>query len=704
MNKMNVFNKSVLAAGISIALSTLAIPAAHAVSINWGEIEGSFDSTFSAGISWRTESRDYDNLIGKSNNPNNGLDWSNYTAFGNTKYLSSEIFAKDGGYSTNGDLANLAWAKGDAFSQTLKGLHELDLSYRNYGLFVRGMYYKDFALDSALNYTRELDIGTDTERSIDVCRDDDAADTACSDIRLLDAYVTADYDWGDVPVSFRVGQQVISWGESALISHGISSINAVDVGRLRTPGAELKEAFIPQGMVSFSAGLTDNLSMELFYQYQWEPIVVPVGGTYFASNDFVSEGGQFNAVQLGFSGNPDIDLDFIVSEMVNLSKILQTPGMTAADQVSAMLAYPTKVTLKVDTEEADDDGQYGIKFSYFVEDTEFGFYHMNYHSRRPIISGQAANFTNQALFADITTLVTLDATGGVIDADVVNNLESFSKAKIVYPEDIKLYGFSFNTTIGNTSVAGEIAHRVDEPLQIDDVELLFAAMPQQLANAAAASYNAINGTSLTCADAAVQADARCFYEGISQMDTVDPGGVADGYVLLDTTQAQINFTHLFGPTLGADNLIVFAEVGGVWIHGMPNPEERRLNGPGTSRSASYEGLESVILATHNGPETNPFPTDFAWGYRLVLKTEHNNIFSGVNASTQLVFSHDVDGITPDPIYLFTEGSKSIGASLTFDYQNRWSATVGYNAFWGGKGTINAMEDKDFASFSIKYSI
>ena len=39
----------------------------------------------------------------------------------------------------------------------------------------------------------------------------------------------------------------------------------------------------------------------------------------------------------------------------------------------------------------------------------------------------------------------------------------------------KLYGFSFNTTLGETSVAGEIAYRQDEPLQIDDVEILYYA-------------------------------------------------------------------------------------------------------------------------------------------------------------------------------------------------------------------------------------
>ncbi len=134
------------------------------------------------------------------------------------------------------------------------------------------------------------------------------------------------------------------------------------------------------------------------------------------------------------------------------------------------------------------------------------------------------------------------------------------------------------------------------------------------------------------------------------------------------------------------------------------PDDIRLNGPGTSRSGGNPDMPAIIVATHNGPETNPFPTDFAWGYRLVAKTDHNNVFDGVNASVKVIFSHDVKGITPDPIFLFTEGSKSLGASIDFNYQNRWSAAFSYNAFWGGKGTINAMEDKDFVSFNIKYSI
>ena len=68
------------------------------------------------------------------------------------------------------------------------------------------------------------------------------------------------------------------------------------------------------------------------------------------------------------------------------------------------------------------------------------------------------------------------------------------------------------------------------------------------------------------------------------------------------------------------------------------------------------------------------------------------------------FSHDVDGITPDPMFLFTEGRKSVALGVNFDYQNRWGADISYNNFFGGVGTTNAMADRDYVSFNIKYSI
>ncbi|QYJ80255.1 DUF1302 domain-containing protein [Shewanella acanthi] len=673
----NRFNKSALALGVASAL--IMASSANAVSFNWGDVEGTFDSTWTLGASWRVADRDWNGQIGKVNQPQ--FDWTGYSAFGNTLYTSQDIWAQQGSYSSNGDLSNMLYSKGDTTSEIFKGLHELSLKYENYGLFARGMYFYDRKLnDGNFGYTDPL-----TGKEYDPCADSDASKVQCKDIRLLDAFVYANFDLNDGanPLSVRLGNQVVSWGESTLIAHGISEINAVDLNILNAPGAELKEAFRPQGMLWASLGITESLSVEAFYQYDWQPIWIPTPGSIFATNDFAGYGGYAQNAQLGFNVNPDMNLDFLMQEYEKLAALVASGASVPTAQLVAMsLAYPTKATLVKDEAEPSDSGQYGIKFGYYAPElgeTEFGLYYMNYHSRRPIISGTASNFTTPALLSDLSVL---GANAGQIDRDVMLSLQSFSKAQIEYPEDIKLYGFSFNTLIGDTSVAGEISHRQDEPMQIDDVELLFAAMPQQLANAGIAPE----------------------LDGLSQLDVVEPGAYREGFIRLDTTQAQMTFTHLFGPTFGMDNLVMLAEVGGVWIHDMPGFDELRLNSPGTGRSGGNPDMPGIIQVLHNGPETNPFATDFAWGYRIVAKADYNNLFAGVNMSPRLIFSHDVDGITPDPMFLFTEGRKSVALGLNFDYQNRWGADLSYNNFFGGVGTTNAMADRDYVSFNIKYSL
>ena len=675
------FNKSALALGVVSALTLGMSSTVSAVSFDWGDVQGTFDSTWTAGVSVRVAERDWSGQIGKVNQPQ--MDWSGYSAFGapfgTTKFTSSQIWAQDGSYSSNGDLGNLLYSKGDTTSEIVKGLHELSLKYDNYGLFVRGMYFYDRKANQGdFGYNDPL-----TGKEVDLCRDEQASDVQCKDVRLLDAFVYGNWDLndGENPLTVRVGNQVVSWGESTLIAHGIGEINPVDLNILNAPGSELKEAFRPQGMVWASLGLTENLNVEAFYQYDWQPIWVPTPGSTFSSNDFAGFGGYNQNAQLGFNANPDMNLDFLISEYQKFYGLAKTTNFSPT-LASAMIAYSTKAALIQEEASASDDGQFGIKFGYYAPElgeTEFGLYYMNYHSRRPIISGTASNFTAGAIGRDYGRLA---ASGGVIDRDLLLSMETFTKAQIVYPEDIQLFGASFNTLVGDTSVAGEIAHRVDEPLQIDDAELLFAAMPQQLANAG----------------------LRPDLDGLSQLKGVTSGQTVDGFVLSDTTQAQMTFTHLFGPTFGTDNLTMLAEIGGVWIHDLPGFDELRLNGPGTGRSGGNPEMTGIVQALHNGPETNPFPTDFAWGYRLVAKADYNNVYKGINMSPRIIFSHDVSGITPDPMFLFTEGRKSVALGLNFDYQSRIGVDLSYNNFFGGVGTTNAMADRDYVSFNVKYSI
>jgi len=683
-NLCDKFYKKPLAVSITAAFMTLVSSNAFAKNYDVGNFEISFDSTFSVGSSWRVENRNWDEHIGKSNNLNNGFDFSHYNAALNATPINTTIWSGAGAYSNNGDNGNLNFDAGDSFSQILKGTHELDIRYDNIGIFIRGMYYYDNAMiNGDINWENPV-----SGQINDPCDDKEAKRQVCQDIRLLDAFVYGDFDLGDMPLSVRVGNQIISWGESTLISHGISELNPVDVARLKAPGAQLKEAFIPFGAVWASLGITENFNVEAFYQYSFEKTILPPPGSYFSTNDFAGDGGSNNLVQLGFSGNPDMDITSLLVGLNQVGDLARSGNPLAA---SAYLAYPTKVTLRAPGSQAanepDDGGQYGLRLSWYLaelNDTELSLYYMNYHSRRPIFAGKTADFSAQSIGNDVTYLATNPE---ITEQDIYDNLTSFSQVKLDYPEDIKLYGLSFNTTVGTTALAGEISYRQDEPLQIDDVELLFAAMPQQLANAG----------------------IKPELNGISQLNAPDgqpfgPGVTANGYILSDSIQAQMTLTHLWGPSFGASQLVTLLEIGGINISDMPDPSELRLNGPATDRNGGIAVAPGLEIPVQGGIETNLFPTDFAWGYRIIGKLQYSNVFAGININPRVVFSHDVDGITPDPLFLFVEDRKSVALGVSFDYQSRWSADFSYNAFFDGAGTTNRISDRDFVSLSISYSI
>ena len=83
-------------------------------------------------------------------------------------------------------------------------------------------------------------------------------------------------------------------------------------------------------------------------------------------------------------------------------------GANPADISQAYLAYPTKVVIRGFSDDAhndaDDQGQYGLRLTWFAEnlnETEFSFYHINYHSQRPLISGKTSDFTAEGIGADL---------------------------------------------------------------------------------------------------------------------------------------------------------------------------------------------------------------------------------------------------------------------------------------------------------------
>ena len=118
------------------------------------------------------------------------------------------------------------------------------------------------------------------------------------DLNLLDAYVTGNFDVGGIPLSVRVGDQVINWGESVFIRNGLNSINPVDSSKVRVAGAEVRDVLEPVTAANIRLGLTDNLSLESFYQLRWVHTELEPAGTFFSTSDSASPGAD--TVHIGF--------------------------------------------------------------------------------------------------------------------------------------------------------------------------------------------------------------------------------------------------------------------------------------------------------------------------------------------------------------------------------------------------------------------
>ena len=458
-----------------LALAIPLVMAAQAQSFEFytGGIEGSFDSEISMGSSWRVEAQD-----------------DQFLANGNEE---------DG---------NANFSEGSAFSQVFKGSHDLQLSYKNFGGFVRGKYWYDSALadnnvDRGHTPTATIGTGVTDPLSVNHAGGGRLDDSEFNDLskfsgaEILDAFVYGEFDVLGMPLDVRLGKQVVSWGESTFILGGINAINPVDVNGFTRPGAEIKEILLPVNMAYANIGLTESISLEAFYQLEYQESVLPGCGTYFSPNDYISDG--CNVVTL------------------------EVPGVSASLQRS-------------EDEKPADDGQFGLSMRYVAEelaDTEFGLYYMNIHSRTP--TGNGRKFDAQEVGA-------LMAAGVPQTAAVISSTSYF----VAYPEDLQIMGLSFATTLGSVAFSGELSYHKDTPIQINAGQLITATLFGSTQGLAAI------GKDSTILDAEVSAIA--------------PGGEIVGYREFDVSQAQFTAIKFIDRFLGADRFTLIAEAGYTFIH------------------------------------------------------------------------------------------------------------------------------------------
>lgn len=623
---------------LSVGLASVLAGPASAVTFDIGEIEGTFDSSLSVGASWSTAKPDK-RFIGNAN--------------GGT------------GYTQTGDDGRLNFQRGKTFSQIFKGLHDLELKYKDTGVFVRGKYW----------YDTELQDGNRPFKDISNNGRKEGAKTRGAEI--LDAFVYHNYAIGDQPGTVRLGKQVVSWGESTFIMNSINSVNPIDVSAFRRPGAELKEGLIPVNMLFVSQNLTDQLSMEAFYQIGWKQTVVDNCGTFFSSADVAADGCNDNYYIL--------DKEYTKLLSSNLPAVQSLLGGLAATPGFSDIANPILNTVnginygeegmmvpRSKDRKAGDSGQWGTAFRWLGDNTEYGAYFMNYHSRTPFLSMQNANAGVVGSIEDLYALAPSLIQGGVIPPQLGPLIPVLGLAGAVangsyfmdYPEDIRLYGLSFSTTLPTgTAWQGEISYRPNAPVQINTQQMT-------LALAAPINPNALGWQNKSA------------------------GGIQRGYNRKEITQVQTTFTHFFDQVLGASRATVVGEVGFTHVGGLESKDKIRYGRDpifGVKGSAIDPTGSSVAKYGDHG-----FTTANSWGYRVRGILDYNNAIAGINLHPNMAFSHDVDGYGPNG--QFNEGSKAVSFGLDADYQNTYTAGLSYTNFFDGR--YNTLKDRDFVSLNF----
>ncbi|MCP8467615.1 DUF1302 domain-containing protein [Pseudomonas sp. ZM23] len=556
------------------------------------------------------------------------------------KFISNYnvVGAKGTAASRTADDGRLNFSKGDTFSKIFKGTHDLELKYGDSGAFLRGKYWYDFELkDEDLRYYNIDDRGRDQSAK-------------ASGAEFLDAFVYHNYQLGDLPGNVRFGKQVVSWGESTFIPNSINSINPVDVSALRRPGAEVKEALIPVQLFYLSQGLSENVTAEGFYQIKWDKTTTENCGTFFAV-DAVAKGCDDRLVIAGPDFAPG-------DPRANSGNILDV----AANRANAYIP-------RTDDHEPGDSGQFGLALRWFLpelNDTELGAYVMNYHSRNPYLSFTRTTFAG--------------ASSALTTASRVRGASYF----VDYPEDIHLYGLSFQTNLSGVALSGEVSYRPNMPMQINTADLNLAAVNQ---------VGRVNG--VTTAVSPVFLDGQA---------SNTPGAAIQGYKRLPFTQVQVTATQFFDQVLGAERLTLVGEVGYDHISGIDNSLGSLRFGRSPTFGAGELVDQSVCVGTAPGTAgaSNPqqecnnkgYYTTSSWGYRVRGILDYPNVIAGINFKPNMAWSQDVNGTGPS----FEEGAKAISLGLDADYQNTYTMSLSYTNYFGGD--YNTLTDRDYMSVSV----
>lgn len=339
-----------------------------------------------------------------TDNPDLTVRWDNTIQYSNAFRLDSPSSLLTS--NPNLDDGDRNFHRG-LISNRLDMLSEFDISYKDFGARVSAEAW----YDSVYNHSNANN-SPQTANAVSVPYNQFTSATRVidgRDIQLLDAFVYKRGEIADMPVTVRLGQYSLLYGETLFFgNNGIAGAQSpIDVNRLLSvPDSQFKEVVLPQPQISAQLQVKSNLSVGAYYQFSWQADRLPPVGGYFSNVDLLQQGAE---------------------------RILAGPPLMPGGGPAAFFHTAD--------EYGRNSGQGGFQLRWRPEqwETEFGFYAAQFNAKDPIVYVHP----------------------GVGVNPVSGQIGTY---QLVYPNDIKTLGASFTTSIGDTNFAGEFSFRHNMPL------------------------------------------------------------------------------------------------------------------------------------------------------------------------------------------------------------------------------------------------
>lgn len=310
-----------------------------------------------------------------------------------------------GATNANGNDGDANFRQGNVVDNLFEVLPVLDIRDGSFGMHFSGEYYVNTVYLGSNQNNQPSTVNPVVDKNTSFASETRQANGNSG--QLLDAFVYKTWYFGKAQqFSLKAGQQTLFWGQALFSTDGISGgqapIDTIAAGQLVNPQAQ--QIFLPVGQIVATYQPNTTYTIQGYYQYQWEPYNFSGVGSYMSGTDILGPGGyRLIAAQAGST-----------NYYLTRSKDLSPPSQ---------------------------NGQFGVSVQAQYGNYDVGLFALRYDAKTPEVYIHAP-----AGFAPTP--------GGY----AIGNYTA------VYPRDIWLYGTSLATTIGATSVAGEVSLRTHDPL------------------------------------------------------------------------------------------------------------------------------------------------------------------------------------------------------------------------------------------------